>query len=140
MKTAKKSLVAIVLLCSVMASLLTVPAQAASKNSYWLHGISVPAGGHMKMYYQETAIMIKGRSQKARSEKNVCEAEEKKRSQTLKIAKKCKIIHLEGKNITIDSYGEWAEKHSYQNGDKITFISATLHVKHGKVVQITFST
>lgn len=136
-KILKRSVLA-VLLCCMIASLSALPAHAAAKN-YWLTGVSKPAGGKLRMYYKEDAISIKGSSRRASSEANVYDAKEKKRSCSLKVSGKCKVILVEAENVQTLSYQDWAKNQDYQNGSEISFISATLKIKNNKIVKIYFS-
>lgn len=132
-------LVILLAVSQVIAFNLHESVQAASKNKYWLQGVSPMAGGHMRMYYGEGTITLKGSIRKAKTEKNVYSANEKERTARLKVAKNCEVITVEEPESKKTPYKEWIKNRSYEKGDEISFISATILVKNKKIKRIYFS-
>lgn len=119
---------------------LFTQADAKPKNSYWLTGISKPADGHLEMYFQKDAILLKGKAKKSASEKNLYKAKPKKIQETLKIADNCKISFIEADETATSSYKDWLKVScEYKEGDSMSFISVTLKVKDKKITKIIFS-
>lgn len=139
MKTYKKSFIILAIIFSIFTGITAGTVQAYAKSSYWIYGVSVKAGGSMDMYYNGNKITIKGKSGKASSEKKVYDADKKKCHYKLRVAGNCKVVLSEAENIQTIKFKKWASGAGYKKGDKITFISAALKVKGGKITKITFS-
>lgn len=59
MKQFTKSLTAFAIICTMLFGVLSAPAQAAAKKTYWLSGVSKLADGYMRMYFKnENTIII----------------------------------------------------------------------------------
>lgn len=139
MKISKKGFIALAVVLSILAGITAITAQPQAKGGYWLNGISKEAGGGMALYYKGGKFVLKGKIRKASSEKAVYSVKAKKGSYKLKIANNCRVILDEAGNRQVVSFKNWIKDNEYKDGDKISFISATLKVENKKVTRICFS-
>ncbi len=131
MKTLKKNFIIMAVILSMVTGAAAMPAKTYAKESYYFYGVSEAGDDSMEMYFNENKITLDGSFRKSPSKKKVYDADEKKRTVNLKIAKNCKIINDEAGNLqTINGY---------KSGDEITFISAFIKVVNKKIASITFS-
>lgn len=139
MKKPLKNIIAAAIVFCMMVNVLAVSVLADTKSSYWLTGISKAAGGQMKMYYKEDTLVLKGKFKRSSSRDKLQDAEEKKRSYSLKIADNCKVTFTEADNVQTISCKEWIESRGYKKGDEVSFISVELKIKNKKITRINFS-
>lgn len=137
-----KSIKQIVLAAIIFSITIGVPTQvqAKEKNSYWLTGVSKEADGQLQMYYQKDSILLKGKAKKSESKDQLEDTKLKKIQDTLKVANTCKVVFIEADETTTCAYQDWVkDSRDYKEGDRISFISASIKVKNKKIVKIIFS-
>ncbi len=139
MKTLKKNFIIMAVILSMVTGAAAMPAKTYAKESYYFYGVSEAGDGSMEMYFNENKITLDGSFRKSPSKKKVYDADEKKRTVNLKIAKNCKIINDEAGNLQTIQFKKWVKDNGYKSGDEITFISAFIKVVNKKIASITFS-
>ena len=134
-----KKIVMVMMVFSLLAGVLSMPIRSEAKSTYWLVGVSRPAGGNLRMYYKGNTIILKGKAKKSASRDTVYDAAEKKCSCTLKAAGNCKVTFVEADNNRTVTYKKWAKDMGYKKGAEVSFIEATFKVSGGKITRIYFS-
>ncbi len=138
MKNIKKKILSVVMVFSLLAGVLSMPAQAGAKDTYWLVGVSKAAGGYMKMYYKGNKIALKGKVKKAASQDKIDDVKDKKVSYNLKVADNCKVTFVEAENTYTMTYKKWAKDNRYKKGDPVSCIAADIKVEGKKITRIYF--
>lgn len=139
MKNAAKKIMMVVVVLSLLAGVLSMPAQADAKDTYWMMGVSKAAGGDMKMYYKGDKIVLKGKMKKSTSKNKLYDAKDKKCSCTLKVADNCKVTFVEAENVQTITYKKWVKDIGYKKGDAVSCIEADFKVVGKKITRILFS-
>lgn len=140
MKHLMKQITAAVIICIVICSVLALPVQAGTKNTYWMSGVSRAAEGSTELKLKnKNTIIFSGNIRKYSGRNAADDAEEIEGSYSLKVAGRCKVVLVEADNNQTWSYSKWLREFGYKKGDEISYISTEIKVKNNKIIRIYFS-